>query len=76
MAPSELVVVDFEGTAMLKDGLFTTTEWLGRPRHRDVAARFLRASLRGWTLCRDRPEECVDITLAQSPASAARIKPG
>ena len=67
--PSELVVIDFnrEGTAMLEDGLFTTTEWLRRPGHRDVAARFLRASLRGWTLCRDRPEECVDITLAHSP---------
>jgi NitT/TauT family transport system substrate-binding protein len=65
----DLVVIDFnrEGTAMLEDGLFTTKAWLARPGHRSIAARFLRASLRGWALCRDRPAECVDIVLAQSP---------
>jgi NitT/TauT family transport system substrate-binding protein len=68
--PEELVVIDFnrEGTAMLEDGLFTTEAWLRRPGHRGIAARFLRASLRGWALCRERPAECVDIVLAQSPA--------
>ena len=66
----DLVVIDFnrEGTAMLEDGLFTTEEWLRRPGHHDIAARFVRASLRGWALCRQRPAECVDIVLAQSPA--------
>jgi NitT/TauT family transport system substrate-binding protein len=67
--PEELVEIDFnrEGTAMLEDGLFTTAEWLRRPGHRGLAARFLRASLRGWELCRDRPSECVDIVVAERP---------
>ena len=65
----DLVVIDFnrEGTAMLEDGLFTTGDWLRRPGHRAIAARFLRASLRGWALCRDRAAECVDIVLAANP---------
>jgi NitT/TauT family transport system substrate-binding protein len=66
--PDELTVIDFdaEGTAMLEDGLFTRTDWLGR--HQEVAARFLRASLRGWTFCRDRVDECADIVLRHNPA--------
>jgi NitT/TauT family transport system substrate-binding protein len=66
----DLVVIDFnrEGTAMLEDGLFTTEEWLRRPGHRGIAARFLRASLQGWATCRTRPSDCVDAVLAQSPA--------
>jgi NitT/TauT family transport system substrate-binding protein len=67
--PDDLVVIDFnrEGTAMLEDGIFTTVDWLKRPGSKDVAARFLRASLRGWELCRDRPAECVEIVLKESP---------
>ena len=33
----------------------------------DVAARFLRASLKGWELCRDRPVECVDVVMEERP---------
>jgi NitT/TauT family transport system substrate-binding protein len=67
--PEDLVVIDFnaEGTAMLEDGLFVRADWLARGTNKAVAARFLRASLRGWEACRDRPAECVDIVLKQSP---------
>ena len=67
--PDDLVVIDFnrEGTAMLEDGIFTTADWLKRPGSKEVAARFLRASLKGWELCRDRAAECVDIVLKESP---------
>jgi NitT/TauT family transport system substrate-binding protein len=67
--PEDLVMIDFnrEDTAMLEDGLFAGADWLRAPGHRALAARFLRASLRGWELCRDRPAECVDIVLAESP---------
>src|SRR5947207_7491063 len=46
--PDDLVVIDFnrEGTAMLQDGIFVREDWLRE--HKPVAARFLRASLRGW----------------------------
>jgi NitT/TauT family transport system substrate-binding protein len=68
--PGDLVVIDFnrEGTAMLEDGVFVKADWLSAARNKQVAARFLRASLAGWTRCRDHPAECVDLVLKESPA--------
>jgi NitT/TauT family transport system substrate-binding protein len=67
--PEDLVVIDFnkEGTAMLEDGIFVKGDWLRDARNKQIAARFLRASLKGWELCRDRPAECVEIVLKESP---------
>src|SRR5881628_4115822 len=60
--PDDLVVIDFnkEGTAMLEDGIFAKADWISDAKNRDVAARFVRASLKGWEFCRDKPAECVD----------------
>jgi NitT/TauT family transport system substrate-binding protein len=67
--PEDLVIIDFnkEGTAMLEDGIFAKEDWLSDAKNKDIAARFLRASLKGWTHCRDNAGECVDIVLKQSP---------
>ena len=67
--PEDLVVIDFnkEGTAMLEDGVFVKADYLKAAKNRDVAARFVRASLKGWEFCRDKPAECVDIVLEESP---------
>src|SRR5262244_3472550 len=67
--PDDLVVIDFnrEGTAMLEDGIFAKSDWLRDAAHKQIAARFLRASLQGWTFCRDTPQECVEIVLKESP---------
>src|SRR6185369_3521057 len=67
--PDDLVVIDFnrEGTAMLEDGVFAKGDWLSDAKNKDVAARFLRASLKGWELCRDKAAECVEIVLKESP---------
>ena len=67
--PDDLVVIDFnrEGTAMLEDGIFTRANWLRDPKHKAIAARFLRASLKGWETCREKPTDCVDIVLKESP---------
>ncbi len=67
--PDDLVVIDFnkEGTAMLEDGIFARADWLRSAKNKPIAARFLRASLKGWELCRDRPAECVEIVLKESP---------
>jgi NitT/TauT family transport system substrate-binding protein len=67
--PEDLVVIDFnrEGTAMLEDGLFVRADWLRDAKHTQLAARFLRASFKGWELCRDKPAECVEIVLKESP---------
>jgi NitT/TauT family transport system substrate-binding protein len=67
--PDDLVVIDFnrEGTAMLEDGIFARADWLRDARNTALAARFLRASLRGWQHCRERAAECVEIVLKESP---------
>ena len=67
--PEDLVVIDFnrEGTAMLEDGLFARADWLRDGKNKALAARFLRASLKGWEHCRDRAAECVEIVLKERP---------
>jgi NitT/TauT family transport system substrate-binding protein len=65
--PEELNIIDFnkEGTAMMEDGIFTTEEFLKDAKNQDIAARFVRASIKGWAYCRDNVSECVDIVLKQ-----------
>jgi NitT/TauT family transport system substrate-binding protein len=65
----DLVVIDFnkEGTAMLEDGIFVKADWIRDAKNKQVAARFLRASLKGWEFCREKPAECVEIVLKESP---------
>lgn len=60
-----LNIIDFneEGTAMLEDGIFVSESWLASPHNKQIAARFLRASFKGWKFCRNNPETCVDIVL-------------
>jgi NitT/TauT family transport system substrate-binding protein len=67
--PEDLVVIDFnhEGTAMLEDGIFAKADWLKDAKNKQVAARFVRASLKGWEFCKDKPAECVEIVLKESP---------
>jgi NitT/TauT family transport system substrate-binding protein len=67
--PEDLVVIDFnqEGTAMLEDGIFVRSDWLQEAKNTQIAARFLRASLKGWEICREQPAECVEIVLTESP---------
>jgi len=66
----QLNIIDFntEGTAMLQDGVFVTEEWLADAANQDIAARFLRASFKGWMFCRDNVDKCVDYVLEQGPA--------
>jgi NitT/TauT family transport system substrate-binding protein len=67
--PEDLNVIDYNevGTAMLQDAVWTTEGWLGRPGNEDVAARFLRASYRGWIFCRDNFDQCVQHVLNAGP---------
>lgn len=64
----ELNILDYnaEGTAMPEDGIFVSADWLNAdPKNKDIAARFLRASFKGWAYCRDNPDSCVAIVLKQ-----------
>jgi len=72
----ELNIIDYnkEGTAMPEDGIFASQEWLDAdPKNKDIAARFLRASLKGWEYCRDNVDGCVDIVL-KNDASGVMTK--
>lgn len=62
----ELNIIDYnkEGTAMPEDGIFVSQTWLDADaKNKDIAARFLRASFKGWEYCRDNVDACVDIVL-------------
>ncbi|HEY7735828.1 MAG TPA: ABC transporter substrate-binding protein [Candidatus Limnocylindrales bacterium] len=49
-------------SSMLQDAIFARKAWLDEGNNRDVAVRFVRASLRGWIYCRDNPDDCVQYT--------------
>ena len=63
--PEDLNVIDWneEGTAMLQDAIFARKAWLEQAGSEDIAIRFLRATLRGWIYCRDKPADCVGYVL-------------
>jgi NitT/TauT family transport system substrate-binding protein len=65
--PEDFVVIDWNdvGTAMLQDAIWASTERLSDPEYRDTAVKLVAGSLRGWVYCRDNPESCADIVVAQ-----------
>ncbi|MXX33104.1 MAG: ABC transporter substrate-binding protein [Chloroflexi bacterium] len=67
---SDFNVVDFgdHDTNTLEDALLARGEWLEDEDNQDIVTRFLRASAKGWALCADDPEECVEIVLKYGPA--------
>jgi len=64
--PEDLNVIDWNDvrSAMLQDAIFARDAWLKEGDNRDVAVRFVRASLKGWIYCRDNPADCVGYTTA------------
>ena len=63
---SDLTVIDMndEGVAMLEDNLFANKEWLAD--HKDVAASFIRASIKGWQDAINDPEAAVDAVMKEA----------
>ena len=63
--PDQLNVLDWNDyrVAMLQDAIFARRAWLDQATNRDVAVRFIRASLKGWIYCRDHPDECVQYAI-------------
>jgi NitT/TauT family transport system substrate-binding protein len=63
-SPDDLNVIDWNDyrVAMLQDALFARASWLAEGNNRDVAVRFVRASLKGWIYCRDHAADCVQYT--------------
>ena len=62
--PDDLNIINWndERVAMLQDAIFARKAWLDKGTNRDVAVRFVRASLKGWIYCRDHAADCVQYT--------------
>ena len=63
-------VVSYEevGVGMLQDAIWADAGRLeSDPAYKDIATRFVAASLQGWAYCRDNVESCKDIVLAAGP---------
>lgn len=63
---SDLSVIDMndEGVAMLEDNLFANKDWLAD--NKEVAAKFVRASIKGWQDAIDDPEAAVDAVMKEA----------
>jgi NitT/TauT family transport system substrate-binding protein len=63
--PEDLNVINWNDyrVAMLQDAIFARKAWLDKEGNRDVAVRFVRASLKGWIYCRDHADDCVKYTI-------------
>jgi NitT/TauT family transport system substrate-binding protein len=62
--PEDMLVFDWNEfrSAMLQDALFVRKAWLDEGENRNIAVRFVRASIRGWIYCRENPDDCVQYT--------------
>jgi NitT/TauT family transport system substrate-binding protein len=68
--PEDLNIINWndEGTAMLQDALWADADRLESDAdYRDVAVRFVEASIRGWAHCRDNSDACVEVVLNNVP---------
>ena len=66
--PSDLNVVSYEqdGVGMLQDAIWADGARLeSDDAYRDIAIRFVTASLQGWAYCRDNVQACTDLVVAQ-----------
>ena len=62
--PDDVVALPLaDRTATLQDAIFASKAWLAGTGHRDQAANFVRAVVRGWVYCRDHQEDCVQFTM-------------
>ena len=72
--PDDLNVVNYTdvGVGMLQDAIWADAARLADdPGYKDIATRFVAASMEGWVYCRDNVESCRDIVLAAGPTLGA-----
>ncbi len=67
-SPDDFNVVSYEdeGVGMLQDAIWADAARLDSDdAYRDIAVRFVTASLQGWAYCRDNVEECRNVVVAK-----------
>ncbi|HEX2524763.1 MAG TPA: ABC transporter substrate-binding protein [Geminicoccus sp.] len=72
MKPEELTVFKYEdqGVATLEDGLYTTEQNVQDPAMAEKLARFVKASMKGWTYAEQNPDEAAEIVLENDATGA------
>ncbi len=76
LAPDELAVFPYEkeGVATLEDGLYVLEKNLSDPAFVDKAARFVRASMKGWEWASANNDAAADIVLENDNTGAQTEK--
>jgi NitT/TauT family transport system substrate-binding protein len=72
--PEDFNVISYEevGVGMLQDAIWADAGRLeSDPAYKDIATRFVAASIQGWVYCRDNVQACTDIVLAAGPTLGA-----
>jgi NitT/TauT family transport system substrate-binding protein len=72
--PEDFNVISYEevGVGMLQDAIWADAGRLeSDPAYKDLATRFVAASIQGWVYCRDNVQACTDIVLAAGPTLGA-----
>jgi len=74
--PEDLIVFKYEdqGVATLEDGLYVLEGRLNDPKFAEVMARFVKASMEGWTWTRENPEQAAEIVLENDATGAQTEK--
>ena len=64
--PEDFNVISYAeyGVGMLQDAIWASRERLSDPAYQELTQRFVTASLEGWIYCRDNPQSCADIVVA------------
>jgi NitT/TauT family transport system substrate-binding protein len=72
MKPEDLTVFMYEdqGVATLEDGLYTTEKNLEDPAMAEKLARFVKASMKGWSYAVEHPDEAAEIVLENDATGA------
>ncbi|WP_408015348.1 ABC transporter substrate-binding protein [Roseibium limicola] len=72
ISEDDLVVFKYEdqGVATLEDGLYVLEDSLSDAAMVDKYARFVRASMKGWSYAAENPEEAADIVLENDATGA------
>jgi NitT/TauT family transport system substrate-binding protein len=76
ISADELVTFKYEdqGVATLEDGLYVLEDSLTDDAFKDKMARFVKASMAGWTWAAQNPEEAADIVLEYDETGAQTEK--
>jgi len=76
VSPDELVTFKYEdqGVATLEDGIYVLESNLEDPAFVDKMARFVKASMKGWTYARENTDEAADIVLEYDDTGAQTEK--